>query len=280
MLAENARIGAAYFIIDKASMMSLQGSRRSPKVQTQAYAMQTAAPVHAAAYLREADDEAIDLTLTAAVLARLAAGGAVLKLGIGSGQLGILLTQAGLAVTAVAATRAALEQLAHNQKAAGIRAVMGDWTTINLQQRFSLVHLGDSRLYRLETQEAQVACFRNAARHLVPGGLFVVEAFIHDDSQFGHSNQAVIVRSTEGPCVMHIQRLDRVRQIITTQEIAADPDCTQLPPKRLRFVHPSEMDLMAQLAGLRLQVRWGDWRELPFTASSTRQIAVYEKPMG
>jgi hypothetical protein len=144
---------------------------------------------------------------------------------------------------------------------------------------FSLVYVVFNTFFALTTQDAQVRCFDNVAAHLPVGGLFVIEAFVPDLGRF-RRNQHV------GAHFVGLERLtldvsthDPVTQTITTQQvrIGSDGDVT-MHPVFLRYAWPTELDLMARLAGLRLRDRWSTWTGAPFTADSGFHISIYEKP--
>jgi hypothetical protein len=133
-----------------------------------------------------------------------------------------------------------------------------------------------STLYSLLTQSAQVACVRNAGARLAPRGVFVFEGFVPDPTRF-NANQRVQVNRVEPTCVdLLFGRHDPVEQRVASQRIVAGPQGMQLFPVEIRYVWPSELDLMAQLAGLRLRERWGDWRRGPYTGSGGN-ISIYER---
>lgn len=131
--------------------------------------------------------------------------------------------------------------------------------------------------FALLTQEAQLKCFRNVARHLLPGGAFLIEAFIPDIVRYREGLQTIrAVDIGLNQVRLDIAQLDAVQQRIHAQQVVLSSEGVKMFPVSLRFAWPSEMDLMAQLAGMRLRQRWGGWDKSSFTNSSSRHISVYE----
>jgi SAM-dependent methyltransferase len=203
----------------------------------------------------------------------------VLEFGVGTGRLALPLAQQGLKVYGMDNSEAMLERLRAKPGADGIVAILGDFASsrVEAEAPFSLVFSAFSTLFLLGTQEAQVECFMNAARHLRTGGYFVVEGFIHDRSRWQQLQEVVTTRIAENSVALRVGQLDPVNQIIRTQHLDFSSDGIAFRPNRLRFIYPSEMDLMARLAGLTLRERWGSWSKASFTADSGTQIGVYEK---
>lgn len=218
-----------------------------------------------------------DLDVVSQSLASLAARGSVLEFGIGTGRIALALAQQGLTVYGIDNSEAMLRKLRAKPGADRITAILGDCTTTHVDAAFSLVFIAFSSIFLLGAQDTQVACFENAARHLRPGGAFVVESFVHDRTHWKEGQEVVTTRIAEDFVALRFGLLDPVNQIIRTQHLELSPDGIRFRPNRLRFIYPSEMDLMARLAGFKLRERWRDWSGAPFTASSSTQIVVYEK---
>jgi SAM-dependent methyltransferase len=233
--------------------------------------------IYAAAY----DDlfqDRDDLALVSSVLARLADGGAALEFGIGTGRLALPLAEQGVRVAGVDNSPEMLRRLQEKPGAAQINAVLGDCTVDRIDGAFDLVYIAFSTIYLMAEQQGQVRCFQNAARHLRPGGVFLVEGFVHDRSRWLHDQETVTTRVSDQGVSMRFAVLDPVKKLIRMQQVELSPAGVTMRPNRLRFIYPAEMDLMAQLAGMRLRERWSDWSGAPFGAGSGTQIAVYEKP--
>jgi len=218
-----------------------------------------------------------DVDLVASVLHELAGDGDVIEFGVGTGRLAIPLSRRGHRVYGVDNSSAMLEQLRLKPDSAGVVPVLGDFATVRINEPVSLVFSAFSTIYLPATQEAQVDMFRNAAAHLRPGGRLLVEAFVHDRRRFPNNQEIVAANLGREQATLKIGVLEPASQIIHTQHISFSPGGMTFLPNRLRFIHPSEMDLMGRLAGLRLETRWSDWHRAPFDNSSSNQIAVYTK---
>ncbi len=218
-----------------------------------------------------------DVELVASVLHELAGDGAVIEFGVGTGRLAIPLSLRGPRVYGVDNSTAMLDQLRAKPDSAGVVPVLGDFATVRIDQPVSLVFSAFSTLYLLGDQDLQVQVFRNAANHLARGGRLLVEAFVHDRRRFATNQEVVAANLGSERATLKIAVLEPAAQLIHTQHLTFTPSGTTFLPNRLRFIHPSEMDLMARLAGLELESRWADWHRHPFTGQSDSQIAVYTK---
>lgn len=218
----------------------------------------------------------LDPTAAVDVLAELAGSGAALELGVGTGRVAIPLAARGVAVHGIDASQAMLDRLRAKPGGERVTAALGDFTDVAVAGDFALVYIVFSTLYGLLTQAAQVACVHNAAARLAPGGVFVVEGFVPDPARFD-ANQRVQVNRLEPTRVdLLFSRHDPVQQRVASQQVVVGPQGMQLFPVEVRYVWPSELDLMAQLAGLRLRERWGDWRRGPYTGRGAH-ISIYER---
>jgi SAM-dependent methyltransferase len=232
--------------------------------------------IYAASY----DDlfqERDDLALVSSVLATLAGNQSALEFGIGTGRIALPLAARGVRVTGIDNSPDMLSRLQAKPGAEQITAVLGDCTTDHVEGVFDLVFIAFSTIYLFEDQDAQVRCFQNAARHLRPGGVFLVEGFVHDRSRWQNRQEAVTTHVSDHSVSLRFGALDPVRQLIRMQQVEITAGGITMRPNRLRFIYPAEMDLMARLAGMRLRDRWSDWSGAPFGAESGTQIAVYEK---
>lgn len=212
---------------------------------------------------------------TVAFLADLAAGRPVLELAIGTGRIAIPLAATGLVVRGIDQSQAMLDVLADTPGGAEIETMRGDMAHEAPDGRYGLVYLVYNTLGNILTQEGQLACFGNAADHLVDGGVFVVET-----STVWHTVPATrfvnAEQVTAGEVVLDVNHYDPATQMLSENHVHLSADGVRLGPIAQRLVHPAEMDLMARLAGLRLRVRYGGWRGEPFDADSTRHVSVYE----
>jgi SAM-dependent methyltransferase len=215
-----------------------------------------------------------DETDAVAFLARLAAGRPACELAIGTGRIAIPLAAAGVEVCGVDLSQAMLDRLRVRPGGDRVRVVHGDMTTDAPDGRFGLVYLVFNTIGNGLTQEGQVDVFRNAASRLDEGGVFVVETgtpwttiaagqFVHAERVAGDS------------VVLDVNRYDRATQVLSENHVTLSAEGVRLGPIAQRLTTPSELDLMAQLAGLRLLERHGGWRGEPFTSESTRHVSVW-----
>lgn len=212
-----------------------------------------------------------------ATLAGLAAGGRALEFGIGTGRLAIPLAATGVEVHGIDNSEGMLDVMKKKPRAKNIRSYLGDATTMRIPGEFQLVFIGFSTIYLLGSQEVQLQCFRNAAAHLPVGGKFLVEAFLHDRLQWPTGEQFSTTGVEREMVTARAATHDPVEQIIKLTHMTIRPDGVSFRPNRLRYIWPSELDLMGQLAGMRRVARWADWKKSPFNAQSTNIVSVYEK---
>jgi SAM-dependent methyltransferase len=207
-------------------------------------------------------------------LAALAGGGRALEFAIGTGRIALALAQRGVAVAGIDNSEAMLAQLRAKPGAEAIEAVAGDMATTRLDGEFSLVYLVFNTIFNLTTQDAQVACFANAAAHLRPGGRFVIEARVPELQKLPLGQTIVHSRAEPGGTSAYVY--DVVTQRLSAQHYFIDDEGRVEPaPTEMRYAWPAELDLMARLAGMRLEQRRGGWRDEPFTALSANHVSVY-----
>jgi SAM-dependent methyltransferase len=208
-------------------------------------------------------------------LAGLASPGArVLELAIGGGRVALPLARRGLQVEGVEASQAVVQRLRAAPGGESLPVVVADMADVPVPGPFGLVYVVWNSLFNLPSQARQVDCFRNVARVLGPDGAFVLECFVPDPAQFDRGVETTEV--TEDSATVTLTRHDPVAQRIVKQHVTVNAQGIRLLPVALRYCWPSELDLMAQLAGLRLRERHGDWSRTPFHASSRGHISVYE----
>lgn len=214
-------------------------------------------------------------------LATLAGEGPVLELAVGTGRLALPLAATGVRVDGVELSAAMIERLREKDGGREMTVVQGDMATAELPDRYRLVFVAFNSLMNLVTQDEQVACVANAARHLTDDGLFVVEIVV-PDAMYGlrHDRDGVdqYVDATRiGPDGVSVEvgRFDRTTQRVDKCHVGLGAGGQTLDPLALRYVWPSELDLMARLAGLRRRERWGGWSGEPFTGRSLRHVSVY-----
>jgi SAM-dependent methyltransferase len=209
-------------------------------------------------------------------LEELAGGGPALELAIGTGRVGLALAARGVPVTGVELSAAMVEQLRAKPGAADLPVTIGDMATTRVDGTFRLVYLVFNTIVNLTSQDAQVDCFANAAAHLEPGGCFVVEVGVPQLQRLPPGERANAFAS--GPEHWGIDEFDVVTQRQISHHFIATEDGIRHRPIPFRYVWPSELDLMARLAGLRLRDRWGDWSGAPFTAESRAHVSVWARP--
>lgn len=209
-------------------------------------------------------------------LAELADGGSLLELAVGTGRLAVPLAEKGLEVVGVDVSEDMLAQLA--KKSDAVTPVVGDMTTVRLEREFAVVFVAFNSIFVLPTQEDQVRLFRNAAAHLRPGGRFALETVVTVGAKAGDTSRFRVSKVETDRLTVTAGVVDPVTQFYEGTWVVLEPDGTKFYPISGRNVTHHEMDLMAQLAGLELENRWGDWQRAPFTAESKMHISVYRKP--
>ncbi|MEO1188147.1 MAG: class I SAM-dependent methyltransferase [Pseudomonadota bacterium] len=211
------------------------------------------------------------------LIATLAGQSDILELAIGTGRIALPLAERGLNVSGFDASPQMLDILKAKPGGAKIPTWVADMASFDLGQQFDFAFLVFNTLYNLTTQEDQVRCFKNVAAHLRPGGQFLVEAFMPNRETF-ENNQAVRTKHVDFDKVwLEAVQHDPVAQRLNYQRIRISQQGTELKPLPMRYVWPSEMDLMAELAGLHLVERWGGWQRAPLTPNNEMQIALYER---
>jgi hypothetical protein len=209
-------------------------------------------------------------------LEALSGGGPALELAIGTGRVGLALAARGVPVTGVELSPAMVEQLRSKPGGADIPVTLGDMATTRVDGTFRLVYLVFNTIVNLTSQDAQVDCFANAAAHLDPGGCFVVEVNVPQLRRLPPGDRANVFAS--GGDHWGIDEFDVVDQRLVSHHFVATEHGLRHRWVPFRYVWPSELDLMARLAGLRLRNRWGNWSGAPFTAESRSHVSVWEKP--
>lgn len=210
-------------------------------------------------------------------LARLAGPGAALELAIGTGRVGIPLAARGVPVTGIELSEAMVAQLRRKADEVTLPVVLGDMATTEVAGTFALVYLVWNTLSNLRTQGEQVECFRNAARHLSPGGRFVIELWVPPVRRLPPGQTAVPMTVEEGHLVFYTYDLT-TQQCTSHHYRTATDGTTRYSSGRFRYCWPAECDLMAQLAGLELESRFADWDGSRFTSESESHVSVWRKP--
>ena len=213
---------------------------------------------------------------TVTTLRELAQGGRALELAIGTGRVALPLQQSGVAVEGIDASEAMLAKLRSKPGGDKIPVTVGNFADVAVEGQYALIYVLFNTFFALLTQEEQLRCFRNVADHLSPQGSFVIEAFVPDMKRFNGRQVIRVGDVRENELHLDASQLDPVNQQILAQHVVLTEEGIRLYPVKLRYAWPSELDLMARLAGLQLKHRWGDWRKVPFSADSGNHISVYE----
>jgi len=222
------------------------------------------------------DEPRGDEESTVALLGELAWGGPALELAIGTGRIAVPLAALGIRVDGVDLSAAMVAKLRAKPGGERLSITMGDFADVPVDGTYRLIFIVFNTLFNLLTQEDQVRCFENVARHLTDDGLFVVEAFVPTfltrlrDDQYVDAEQVGVDR-----VVLDIGRHDPVTQLLDESHVVLSAEGVRLFPIVTRYAWPSELDLMARIAGLRLKHRWAGWQREPFTSTSRSHVSVY-----
>ena len=222
------------------------------------------------------DEPRGDEQAAVAFLSDLAGDGRALELAIGTGRIALPLAAAGVAVDGIDQSQAMVDQLRQKPGGEAIDVTIGDFAEVPVEGSYRLVYVVYNTIYNLLTQDAQVRCFTNVAAHLDDHGRFVVEALVPDpmmrlrDGQYVDA-EAVLVDEVR----LDVARFDPVTQLLDETHVQLTTGGIRLDPIVTRYIWPSEMDLMARLAGLRLHDRFGGWGRESFTRESRLHVSVY-----
>ena len=210
-------------------------------------------------------------------LAELAEGGRALEFAIGTGRVAVPLAARGVPVAGIELSRPMIAQLRRKVGEDAVPVVVGDMATARAPGEFSLVYLVYNTISNLLSQDEQVACFRNAARHLSPGGRFVVELFVPELRALPPGRRATVFQVEPG--YLGVDTYDVVAQHLVSHHVRfGEGRQAELFRSPHRYVWPAELDLMGRLAGLRLESRYADWSGATFTAESASHVSVYRLP--
>ncbi|MFJ2830755.1 class I SAM-dependent DNA methyltransferase [Streptomyces sp. NPDC087263] len=210
------------------------------------------------------------------VLAELAGDGRALELGIGTGRIALPLAGRGVPVHGIDLSRAMVERLRAKPGGDAIGVTIGDFAATKVDGAFSVAYLVFNTIMNLTTQAAQVDCFRNVAAHLEPGGRFVIEVMIPDLRKLPAGQ--TVVPFHVSPTRWAFDAYDVATQEMSSNYVEVVDGRGEYHSIPFRYVWPAELDLMAQLAGLRLSERWDGWTREPFTGESGRHVSIWEKP--
>ena len=213
-----------------------------------------------------------------ACIAELAGSGPVLELGIGTGRAAIPLAARGIDVHGLDASEAMVSQMRARAGGESIPVAIGDMRTVDAPgDGYSLVYVVFNTFFCLPDQDAQVECFANVARRLAPGGRFLIEAFVPDLERFDRHQRTSAVSLTIESVDIDVVVHDPVTQRVDGQHVLIRESGTRLLPISLRYAFPSELDLMARMAGLVLETRAGGWAGEPFAGDSMMHVSVWRR---
>lgn len=232
-----------------------------------------------AARYDESDAESFDPSVVDPIvdfLVENAGRGRVLELGIGTGRIALPLAQRGLPVHGIELSEAMVARLRRKPGGADLGVTIGDFTTTTVDGSFSLAYLVYNTIMNLTTQAAQVACFRNVAALLEPGGRFVIEVMIPELRRLPPGETFHVFDGQQDR--WGIDEYDIANQGLISHHFEVVDGTIERSSVPFRFVWPAELDLMAQLAGMTLRERWGGWRREPFTSDSRQHVSVWELP--
>jgi SAM-dependent methyltransferase len=224
-----------------------------------------------------------DTEQAVAALADLAGSGPVLELGIGTGRIALPLRARGVEVHGVDASEAMVAKLRDKPGGADIPVTMGDFADVGglVRGPYSMVFVAFNTFFGLLTQEDQLRCFRGVASILSEDGVFVIRAFVPDVARFDRGQRTQTLQVEAHAVHLETSQFDLVAQRSVSQHVfLEDGKAVRMFPVTIRFAWPSELDLMARLAGMRLRERWGGWLREAFTSSSLGHVSIYEMASG
>jgi SAM-dependent methyltransferase len=211
-----------------------------------------------------------------AFLAQLAGSGSALELGIGTGRIALPLAARGIRVDGIDLSQAMVDQLRTKPGGDQLSVTIGDFADVPVSDAYRLIYVVFNSLFNLLTQEDQIRCFENVAAHLTSDGTFVVEALVPTFLYQLRHNQYVEAETIEVDAVrLDLLRHDPATQTIEESHVLLSAAGVRLNPVAQRYSWPSELDLMARIAGLRLKQRWGGWHQEPFNSGSRLHVSVY-----
>ncbi len=211
-----------------------------------------------------------------ALLENLAGGGPALELAIGTGWIALPLAARGIRVDGIELSAAMVDELRAKPGGGQIAVTIGDMADVAVSGDYRLIFVVANSLFNLLTQDDQVRCFENVSAHLEDDGVFLIEVFRPDFLYRLRDNQYVDAEGVEvGEVRLDVARHDPVTQLLEESHVLLSHDRVSMNPVVTRYAWPSELDLMARIAGLRLKERWGGWSREPFTSESKYLVAVY-----
>lgn len=211
---------------------------------------------------------------TVDLLAEIAAGRRALEFAVGTGRVALALAERGVEVAGIELSQPMIDMMLAKPGSDRVRVVRGDMSSTRVDGTFGLVYLVFNTITNLLTQDAQVACFENAAAHLEPRGCFVVETFVPALQRLPFGER--LVPFDVSPSHIGIDEYDVAEQVLVSHHVSVRADGTTRSSGRFRYAWPAEYDLMARIAGMHRRDRWADWHRAPFTNTSTSHVSVWE----
>jgi SAM-dependent methyltransferase len=219
----------------------------------------------------------LDTEAAVAFLAELAGSGPVLELAIGTGRVALPLAERGVDVRGIDASEEMVARLRSKPGGASIPITFGDFADVAVEGLHTLVYVVFNTLFALQTQEAQIRCFENVTAHLADEGVFVVEAFVPDLTRFDRQQRVDANRVGLEDVWLDVARHHPEEQRVESQHVRLSEQGVRFYPVQIRYAYPSELDLMARLAGLRLRERFEGWKGEPYSGFSGTCVSVYER---
>ena len=210
-----------------------------------------------------------------ALLCDLAQSGRVLELGIGTGRVALPLKDKGIDISGIDASPSMVEKLRVKSDGKDIPITLGDFSEVDVEGRYDLIFVVFNTFFSLTTQEEQLKCLQNVARSLTPEGVFLIEAFVPDIGRFDRGQSVRATDVGENRVKIDVSRHDPLRQLVTSQHVILTENGARLYPVTIRYTWPSELDMMARVAGMKLVDRWGNWERGSFSSDSGKHISVY-----
>jgi SAM-dependent methyltransferase len=208
-------------------------------------------------------------------LVELSGRGPTLELGIGTGRLALPLQQHGVPIRGIDASKAMIELMRGKPGGAGIGVTIGDFSEVVIDERFQLVFVAFNTFFNLLTAKHQLRCFSNVASMLRPGGTFLLEAFVPDLGRFDRGQRLAVSRIEPGAVWLEAAIHDASNQRVDSHLVRLSREGIRLFPICIRYAWPSELDLMARAAGLRLRARWAGWQKQTFSSASGAHVSLY-----
>ncbi|HEY7983286.1 MAG TPA: class I SAM-dependent methyltransferase [Ktedonobacterales bacterium] len=231
-----------------------------------------------AADIYDTSNPRTDTPATVALLEELARGGPALELAVGTGRVALPLAARGIRVDGVDLAPAMVARLRAKPGGDQLAVTLGDFAAVPVPGTYRLIYVVFNTLFNLLTQEDQVRCFENVSAHLTDDGMFVVEAFVPAFLTRLRDDQYVDAEAVEvGEVKLDVGRHDPVKQLLYESHVHLSSAGVRVYPIVTRYAWPSELDLMARIAGLRLRDRWAGWNREPFTGASRSHVSVYAR---